>query len=149
MVDVLLGLFVIVGSLVFIGMLIGTIIMQEFTSSWRGLLYLFIALIVSFLWVKYANNIPNEYEKRTYNIISVDSVDDIKMNIAVIDGQKIVNINQIFGCIPNDNQVLEVSTVTNIWRGGIYFSLYKKPVYKLVEKDESNEKNKNAYKAKE
>jgi hypothetical protein len=99
----------------------------EDKEVWMVPLVLF---LFSLGWLVYGYNAPIQYNIKTYPIATING----NKQIADVDGQ-LININETMGAIAKPNQVLEVKTITNHFRGCVYF-VEDRPEYKLVDKKE-------------
>ena len=87
--------------------------------------------LISFGWLWYGSNAPKKYDIKTYPISMING----NKQIADVDGQ-LLNVNEKLGVIAKPNQVLEVKTITNHFRGWVYF-ISDNPEYNLIDKKEN------------
>jgi len=96
----------------------------EYKEVWLIPLIIF---LISLGWLAHGYNAPKQYNIKTYPITMING----DKQIADVDGQ-LININEELGVVAKPNQVLEVKTITNHFRGWVYF-VEDRPEYKLVE----------------
>jgi hypothetical protein len=89
-----------------------------------------VIFLICFYWLGHGLSAPIQYNIKTYPIVMING----DKQIADVDGQ-LININETMGAIAKPNQVLEVKTITNHFRGWVYF-VEDRPEYKLVDKKE-------------
>ena len=123
------GLIVIwmLGGLIGISFLLISVLDKDCLVNKKLCGILLLMSLICFLWLKFSCSIPKQYEIKTYPIYTINE----NTQVANVDGT-LFNINKYFGKIAKSNQMLEVKTITNHFRGGVYFTS-DEPEYNLIE----------------